>query len=291
MAYINDFFEAGKIAKKIREEIRKVVSEGEKLFEIAEYLENRIKDEGGVPAFPCNIGINEVAAHYSPIPNDSSIIPPNSIIKIDIGVHINGCIADTALTISLNPEYDPLVSIVNIALEEVLKIIKAGISTSFIGEVVSSTIKKYGFKPISNLTGHEIDRYRLHAGTSIPNVPTREKNILKENHIYAIEPFATFSKAAGEVFSGKEITIYKLKENFTNKEENFIKKIKEKVGFLPYSLRWFKLTDIEEKIHQKLFRKGVIFGYPVLIEKSSYPVAQAEHTVLVLRDGCKILTE
>jgi methionyl aminopeptidase len=288
---MNDFFEAGKIARKIREEIRKVVNEGEKLLEIAEYLENRIKDEGGAPAFPCNIGINEVAAHYSPIPNDSSIIPPNSIVKIDIGVHINGCIADTALTISLNPEYDPLVSVVNIALEEALKIIKAGISTSLIGEVISSTIKKYGFKPISNLTGHEIDRYKLHAGTSIPNIPTREKTILKENHIYAIEPFATFSKADGEVFSGKEITIYKLKENFIIKEESFIKKIKDKVGFLPYSLRWFKLTDIEEKIHQNFFKKGMIFGYPILIEKSGYPVAQAEHTILVLKNNCKILTE
>lgn len=290
MAYVNDFFEAGKIARKIREEIRKVVKEGEKLLEIAEYIENRIKDEGGIPAFPCNIGINEIAAHYSPFPNDSSIIPPYSIVKIDIGVHVNGCIADTALTISLNPEYDPLVLAVNAALEEALKIIKAGITVSFIGEVVSSSIKKYGFKPISNLTGHEIDRYKLHAGVSIPNVPTREKNVLKENHIYAIEPFATFPKAAGEVFSGKEVTIYKLKENFIIKED-FIKKIKEKVGFLPYSLRWFKLTDIEEKIHQKLFKKGMILGYPILIEKSGYPVAQAEHTILVLKDGCKILTE
>jgi len=291
MSYIDDFLEAGKIAKKIREEIKKVVKEGEKLLEIAEYLENRIRDEGGNPAFPCNIGINEVAAHYSPIPDDSSIIPPNSIIKIDIGVHINGCIADTALTISLNPEYDPLVSIVNIALDEVLKIIKAGISISFIGEVISSTIKKYGFKPISNLTGHEISRYKLHAGTSIPNIPTREKTTLKENHIYAIEPFATFSKAVGEVLSGKEITIFKLKEDFVIKEENFIKKIKDKVGFLPYSLRWFRLSEIEEKEHQKLLKKGIIVGYPVLIEKSGYPVAQAEHTVLVLKDGCKILTE
>lgn len=290
MVYIDDFFEAGKIAKKIKEEVRKIVKEGEKLIEIAEYLENRIKDEGGIPAFPCNIGINEVAAHYSPTPNDSSIIPPNSIVKIDIGVHVNGCIADTALTISLNPEYDPLISAVNIALEEALKIIKAGVFTSYIGEVISSTIKKYGFKPISNLTGHEIDRYKLHAGTSIPNVPTREKNIFKENHIYAIEPFATFSKAIGEVFSGKEITIYKLKENFIIKEENLIKKIKEKVNSLPYSLRWFELSDIEVKIHQKLFKKGMILGYPILIEKSGYPVAQAEHTILVLKDGCKILT-
>lgn len=290
MDYINDFFEAGKIARRVREESKKIVNEGEKLLEIAEYLENMIKNEGGNSAFPCNIGINEIAAHYSPTSRDSSIIPPNSIVKIDIGVHINGCIADTATTISLNPEYDILVTAVNIALEETLKIIKAGIPISSIGEIISLIIKKYGFKPISNLTGHEISRYKLHAGTSIPNIPTKEKNTLKENHIYAIEPFATFPKAIGEVFSGKEITIYKLKEGFPNKENALLEKIKEKVDFLPYSLRWLNLTDIEEKNHQKLLRKGMIFGYPILIEKSGYPVAQAEHTVLILENGCKVLT-
>ena len=96
---------AGKIAKEVREEIKKTVKEGMPLIDICEKVENWIRAKGGKPAFPCNVSINEIAAHYTSPLNDQQIVPEKAIVKIDIGVHVDGYIADTATTINFNPEY------------------------------------------------------------------------------------------------------------------------------------------------------------------------------------------
>ena len=69
-----------------------------------------------------------------------------------------------------------------------------------IGSLIETTIKNRGFKPISNLTGHSVGRYLIHAGLSIPNVaqPVSFAKV-KTGEIYAIEPFVTLPDAVGRV--------------------------------------------------------------------------------------------
>jgi len=286
---------AGRIARKAREKALSIVREGVSLIEVCNLLEGLILDEGAKPAFPCNICINDVAAHYTPTIGDTSIIPPKSLVKIDIGVCVDGYIADTAITISLDTSLQPMVEAVNTALLEAVKIVKPGVQASTIGGLIQRVITSRGFKPIRNLTGHEIARYNLHAGLSIPNIQTARSEKLQLNHVYAIEPFATTSDGGGEVVSSKITTIYrlnveKLKLEKLEEEKKLLELIYERFNSLPYTPRWIPDFERFSRVHERIARMGKIYSYPVLVERKGKPVAQAEHTITVTEKGCEVIT-
>lgn len=286
---------AGKIARRVREEVPSVVEESAPLIEICDYVENRIREEGGLPAFPCNVCINDVAAHYSPLPMDRKVVPPNALVKVDIGAQIDGYLADTAVTVNLDPEKEALKIAAEKALERAVRDAGPNVAVSELGSVIYSTIKSYGLKPISNLTGHQISRYKVHAGLSIPNVPSRDEGRLIQGSIYAIEPFVTLPSAAGEVVSGQAATIYAvgagMHRRLPKAERLLLQSLDEMFHGLPYSPRWISSLGEEAlNFHRRLWMQGKIHGYQVLVERSGAPVAQAEHTVVITDNGCTTIT-
>jgi len=194
---IEKFRLSGKILRETREEIKRFVKEGMPIIEVCEKAEKLIREKGGKPAFPCNVSINEVAAHYTSPPNDDKKIPENSIVKVDIGAHVDGYVTDTAVTINFNPEYEGLTETAEKALKTAIENIRPNASTSKIGALIENTIKSRGFKPISNLTGHQVGRYLVHAGVSIPNISQISFSKIKLGEAYAIEPFVTLPEAVG----------------------------------------------------------------------------------------------
>ena len=199
---LEKYEEAGRIASKVRMKIEDAVREGMHIIDICEMVEENIRNLGGEPAFPCNVSVNEIAAHYTSPPRDERIIPDGSVVKIDIGVHIDGYIVDTATTVCFNSEYEEMVQTSRIALETAIRTIRPGISTSDLGSKIQRVIESRGFKPISNLTGHQIGRYMIHAGKSLPNVSHISFRKIHEGEVYAIEPFVTTPNAKGRVVEG-----------------------------------------------------------------------------------------
>ncbi|MDP6459597.1 MAG: M24 family metallopeptidase, partial [Candidatus Hydrothermarchaeota archaeon] len=155
---------AGKIAAGVMDAGLKEIEEGKKLLDTAEYVEGAIKEAGAKSAFPCNISINEVAAHYSPQAWDASTFKKGDLVKLDIGVHLEGYIADIAKTIVVGGGKNKLIKAAEKALEETINFIKPGVLTNEVGELVEKTINDYGFSPISNLTGHKLSQWNLHGG-------------------------------------------------------------------------------------------------------------------------------
>ena len=288
--------QAGRIARKARDRVLTLVREAAPIIEICEAVESLIRDEGAEPAFPCNVGVNEVAAHYTSPPGDRLTVPPRSLVKVDLGVCLDGYIADTAITVSLAPELEPLSEAAKIVLREALKIMRAGTPVLRIGSVIERAANSLGFKPIRNLTGHEIKRYQLHAGATIPNVGALCPGRLKAGHVYAVEPFLTTSRGAGEVVSTKLRTIFqmasaKLKlRKLSQEEKSLMQYLASRFNGLPYTTRWIKDYERLKPIHEKLVKSGRIYSYPVLVERFGEPVSQAEHTVIVFEDGCEIIT-
>jgi methionyl aminopeptidase len=293
---IAKFQRSGRILKETRETIKDHVHENALVVDICEKAEGLIREKGGQPAFPCNVSINEVAAHYTSPPGDKSTIPEKALVKVDIGVHVDGYVTDTAITVALNPEHANLVNAAKDALEKAIESIKPDISTSKIGTIIERTIKAHGLKPISNLTGHQVGRYLVHAGTSIPNVSQLFASRIKLGLVYAIEPFVTLADAAGRVEDGKETTIYryiKSRSLKTTDAKQLLKHVEENFKTLPFAERWL-IGIVPSEHHKEAFKELItskaIAGYPVFVEASKKPVAQAEHTVLIVKDGCVILT-
>src|SRR3990172_576692 len=186
---IEKYRRAGKILSEVRQLTAQKVTEGASLLMVAEFAENLIREKGAEPAFPVNISRNDEAAHSTPCLNDKSVFGKD-IVKLDIGVHIDGYIADTAITVDLsgNPE---LVKAAESALEEAIRTVHAGVNTNEIGGAIEDAITSCGYKPVINLTGHGLEQYIQHAPPSIPNKRMPHGDILEEGDIVAIEPFAT----------------------------------------------------------------------------------------------------
>lgn len=290
------YVKAGRIAHKVREQMRRTVSEGMRIIDVCEKAESLIRESGGKLAFPCNVSINEVAAHYTSPPQDKKAIPENSIVKIDVGAHVDGYIADTATTVCFNPEYANLLQVAEEALETAIKMLRPGLSISRFGSAVQKSIRMRGLKPISNLTGHQIGRYSLHAGKALPNVFHMSTSRVKAGEIFAVEPFVTMPNAAGKVRGAKEAYIFRfikhksLKNDYAKRLANYIEK---NFRTLPFTERW--LQGLVPASHysaafSELLSSKSLMAYPVFIEASGKPVAQAEHTVAITKDGCHVLT-
>ena len=293
---ISDFREAGKITAKVLKEAEKLVIAGESLLDIAETAEKMIAEEGAKLAFPVNIGINSIAAHYTPGIDENETIPDDAVVKIDIGVRVNDCIGDSATTVDLSGKQDKLLEASRTALEKAIQAIKPGAKVGEIGGVIESTIKEYGFKPIVNLTGHKIEKGLLHAGVEIPNVKTPDPYELKEGDVFAIEPFATNGK--GYVNDTEEVRIFSLHApgNVRMRQgRKVLIHILDNYGLLPFAERWlhkeFKSKLIVNATIREMVGKGMLKTYPVLKEAGDGIVAQFEHTVLVNKDGCEVLTK
>lgn len=279
--------EAGKILSQIKEEIVGKVKPEVNLLDIAEFVEDRIKELGGEPAFPCNISINSDAAHFTPKKGDERTFKEGDIVKIDIGSHIDGFIADTALTIDLGDNQELVMASKN-ALQKAIDNIHAGVDTAFIGGVIEDEIREFGYKPIVNLTGHGLMPYLPHCPPTIYNYRTERGVILEEGQIIAIEPFATDGQ--GKVTERGETEIYTL-INLKPVRMKMARQVLEEISqykTLPFAKRWLKKAPII--IISKLVKEGILREYPVLVEAGKGMVSQAEHTVIVEEDGTKVVT-
>ncbi len=286
------YIKAGKIARKALEKGKESCKTGGSYLSVVEKVEKVIHKYGARPAFPVNISVNDVGAHYTPYPGDEKLFQEGDIVKIDVGVHLDGYIADNALTVEIGTKkHSDLIKAAEESLDFAIKSIRPGVKTKDIGRNIESVIKSRGFKPISNLSGHSIERYSLHSGLSIPNVP-KGRGKIKKGMVLAIEPFATDGK--GKVRNGERSKIVKLEKprNAKGKDREFYNWVKERFNNLPFTERWCKSYGDDYGYRLKrLIRFNAAMVYPILVESKGSLVSQREHTVIVTSKGAKIITK
>lgn len=291
---------AGKIAADARDYGAKLVKKGASYLDVVTKIESKIIESGGGLAFPVNVSINEVAAHFSPRHDDTTLFfKKGDVVKLDVGAHIDGYIADTALTIEVETNnYVDMIKASRKALDNAISLMKADASLAEISRTIEDTIKSFGYKSIDNLTGHSLSRYNLHSGLSVPNVSEKlNRAKLKSGNILAVEPFAT--NGAGHVISGDSSNIYRYTTSVKSrlirdpKTRLSAMKINKNFNTLPFAERWcmkaFSNTDVLISI-KKLLLAGCIKQYPQLIDADKGIVTQAEHTVIIREDGCEVTT-
>jgi methionyl aminopeptidase len=272
-----------------------LIREGASMLEVADRTERHILDQGddvGL-AFPCNIAIDDVAAHFTPLSTDRNLhFEKGQLVKLDCGAHVDGFIGDTAMTIEVGTNnYTELVRASREALETAIDMIAPRVRLTNVGEAVSNVIKGYGFAPIENLTGHSLEQYNLHAGLSIPNVPDPRSGVIQAGTAVAIEPFAT--DGMGRVGGKRPSHIFRFQRAGRGKGDaaRLLEEIDIRFSGLPFAERWCApLTKRSQPYLRQLVRAGGVTEYAILSEEGNGIVSQAEHTVLVLDSGNEITT-
>jgi len=284
---LDKYREAGKIASKVVEKTKKFVTPDSTLLEIAEFVESSLKEKGEI-AFPCNLSLNEVAAHYTPTSDDKTLVGDN-LLTIDLGGHVDGFISDTAFTLDFSGQHKELIKASQEALKAAIPMCTPGTNVRDIGKTIQETIESFGYHPISNLSGHLLGQYNLHAGINIPNIDAGDA-VLEEDMVVAVEPFATYGR--GLVTDAPKAYIYLFldKKPVRLPEARKILDFASKTNSLPFAKRWIDLPPLRlELALRQLTHSRALYAYPVLIEKDNGVVSQAEHTVIV-KDKPEITT-
>ena len=282
---INHYLKAGKIASECLQYGKSLIKPGASVKDILIKVEHKIIEKGGSLAFPTQISLNEFAAHSCSDLNDTTILK-DQVVKLDLGVHIEGCIADTALTVDLSGKYGNLVKASQEALDNALKIVKPGVSLNEIGKVIHDTITKHGFTPVRNLYGHGLGAYEIHTSPSVPNYDNGNKNVLKEGQVIAIEPFA--STGSGMVQESSPATVFTLIKDSGVRDpitRSVLMEIKKQKG-LPFAKRWLdeKFGNKTNFALRQLETAECIHAHPPLFDSARGMVSQAEHSVIVLKE-------
>jgi methionyl aminopeptidase len=285
-----EYREAGDILSTVMNEARERVEVGAKQLDVAEYAEERIRELGGEPAFPVNISVDEEASHATPGVDDETEFG-EEMVCLDIGIHVDGWIADAAVTVDLsdNPE---LVAAAEEALDAAVETIAPGVHTGEVGAAIEDAIRDRGYTPILNLSGHGVAQFDAHTDPSVPNRGLDRGVELEVGDVIAVEPFATDGQ--GKVGEGNDAEIYELAGSGGRSVRNrqarqLLETIEEEYGQLPFALRW--LDDQRAKmLLRRLQRQGVVESHPVLKEDAGTLVSQAEHTLIVTKDGCEVPT-
>jgi methionyl aminopeptidase len=290
------FVKAGEITRDVRRLVESRDWRGKTYLEICEFVEGEIRRRGGEPAFPCNVCADSVAAHYTAIVEDAKTVPEKTILKVDLGAAVDGFPTDTSTTLCYNDDLLDMVEATKSALSEALKSVKSGSRTSDVGRAVQTYAAKRGYLPIQNLSGHSLDQYVVHAGTSVPNVWSPSPSSFHAGHVYAIEPFFTLETGSGVVVEGENANIYSIvsrKRVKDSKLDSFLDAIWNSRKTLPFAARWFAEGYTKAKLDEMLERlrnMKIIRSYPELVEAKGTPVAQAEHTIATTENGFQILT-
>lgn len=284
------YLKAGEITKEAQELSLKTLKIGANLFEFAEKIEKTIIKKGGFPAFPINLSRNEVAAHYTPAFESEDKVEENDVIKVDIGVHVDGYICDSAQTIDFSGKHKEMVKASDLALEEAVKMVEKNALIGEIGAKIEETIKGKGFKPIQNLSGHGVQQYDAHTYPTIPNIDNGDTKELEDDTVIAIEPFAT--NGQGFVKDGAQAEIFQLDEKKgvrSREARKLLDFIDENYGTLPFAERWLqrdlKISEFGRKVGlRELMQKKCITAFPLLKEQEGSIVTQKETTLVLEND-------
>lgn len=282
------YLESGRIAARILQRGRDEIRVGASYLGAVERIEEMVKVEGAGLAFPLNVSINEDAAHDTASPEDGRVFSQGDLVKLDLGVHIDGYIADTAITVDLG-EHHLLVEASRCGLEKAISLVRPGVTIGDLGTAIHHEIESRGFRPVANLTGHGLDRFMIHTPPNIPNVRVQGGTVLDEGMVFAIEPFA--STGSGRVTEKFRTEIYQqqaLHPVRLPSARHLLEEIRPCKG-MPFSRRWLSGTKRDLAL-QALLRAQVIRAYPVLSDVPGSLVSQAEHTLIVTSDGCIVTT-
>ena len=313
---VESYVKAGNIAKEIKSFARGMIKPGVKLIDIAEGIDAKIIELGGEAAFPVNLSLNEIAAHFTPAVGDET--KAEGLLKVDVGVAVDGYIADTAFSVDLTEDgkFKEMMELNENILESASSVVKAGMEVKDIGDACQDTLEAWNasrgdgesgmgnrFAIIKSLSGHALGKDQIHAGLTISNYRNDNKSEL--SGAFAIEPFVT--TGVGDIYEGQPGGIYVLQSDEPVRDRDarkLIAFVKERYKTRPFCLRWLAAAaevsgvrcQVSGMTYNKikfvisiLVKQGVLHEYPLLIEKSKAPVSQFENT-FVVGDGKVVCT-
>lgn len=298
-----DFRKGAEVHRRVRQMAQRHIKPGMRMLDIADLIENSVRSYTGNDhtlkqgiGFPTGLSVNHVAAHYTPNSTDKMVLKQEDVMKVDIGVHVNGHIVDSAFTLTFDEKYNSLLTAVREATNTGVKEAGIDVRLNDIGAAIQEVMesyemeidgKTYPIKCIRNLNGHNIGDYQIHSGKTVPIVANGDMTKMEEGETFAIETFGTTGR--GYVITQGECSHYALHDGIDGiplpspKAKQLVKAIQDNFGTLPWCRRYLERAGQEKYLLPltQLVRAGVVESYPPLVDVPGSYTAQYEHTILL----------
>lgn len=294
---IEKFREAGRIAGTARKMAMEMIQPGVKLEAVMLAVEDYIRSEGAGIAFPAQTSRNHCAAHYCPRPGDPTTYEAEDVIKVDIGVEVDGYVADNAQSIYLGEDqkYHNMVKASAAGLQAAIDVAGPGVAVHEMSAAIEKAIESHGFRPVYNLTGHGVARWTVHCAPQIPASPDRwTRGTLEPGMVIAIEPFATDGRGTVHESGRSEIFMLQKAPRKMKGIDEEVWKVIEGMHGLPFARRTFGdlPADAVEGSLGRLKRTGCLMDFPPLVDPDpATRIAQTEHTLIVGESGIEVITD
>lgn len=306
--FLSDYRQAAETHRQVRQWAQKNIKPGQTLTEIANGIEDSVRrlvghdglSEGDAivagMGFPTGLNLDEIAAHFSPNAGNKTVLQQNNVMKVDIGVHVNGRIVDSAFTMAFDPTYDNLLAAVKDATNTGVR--EAGIDVRLgeLGGLIQEAMESYEceingttypIKPIRGLAGHTILPYSIHGTKSVPLIKTDDMTKMEEGDVFAIETFG--STGTGQVWDDGETSHYALRKDAPKVDlrlssaRSLLNTIQKNFSTIPFCRRYLDRIGQEKYLLglNNLVKSGIVEDYPPLVDKKGSYTAQFEHTILL----------
>jgi len=306
---------AAEIANKVMEQVVKECVADKKIVDICILGDKLITDmttnvyktgkmEKGV-AFPTCISVNEAAGHFSPLSEDTSLLKNGDLVKIDLGVHIDGFLALIAHTVivAVSPETPTagrkadVIAAAYYAAECAHRLIKPGKKNTDVTEAIAKCAAQFKCNPLEGVLSHQMKRFVIDGNKVIINKTNLEHKVdefeFEEGEVYAVD--IVMSTGEGKAKETElRTTIFK-----RSVDQNYLLKMKaSRYVFNEINTRFPTLPFTLRALDEKRARLGIteclkhdlVSPYPVLHEKEGEFIAQLKFTVLLLPSETKRLT-
>uniref|UniRef100_A0A7S0DS25 Methionine aminopeptidase 2 n=1 Tax=Amorphochlora amoebiformis TaxID=1561963 RepID=A0A7S0DS25_9EUKA len=320
--------EAAEVHRQVRQYVYKFIRPGLPLLEVAQRIENATKflvRQNGTQrgwGFPTGLSVNHVAAHYTPNYGEPErIIRFHDVIKVDFGVQIKGWIIDSAFSIAFDKRHLGLLEASKKATEAGIRAAGIGVKLKDIGAAIQNVMESYTselsntndikkrnenvsvrIRVISDLGGHSMKRYDIHAGKSVPCVACNDDTRMEAGEVYAIETFASTGTGVVEERGNCSHYMWNSKCDLTKLKQRLLKKpsafrlaqhIRSRYHTLAFCRRW--LDDAGFKNHlaalSTLVNAKAVTPYPPIVDhREGCFVAQFEHTIYLGPNGKEVLS-
>jgi methionyl aminopeptidase len=190
---------AGSIVAETIAHVGSLIAPGVTTDELDAAADVFIRERGGVPTsegykgYPKAICIspNDVVVHGIPGPHE---VLEGDVITIDVGVTLDGYIADSAYTFGVGeiaPEAQRLLDVAQEALAAGIAEARIGQRVGDISHAVQTVVEAAGLSVVRSLVGHGVGRH-YHEDPHIPNFGEAGRGPrLSEGMTIAIEPMIT----------------------------------------------------------------------------------------------------
>lgn len=285
---------AGKVAAQALQYGKTLIKPGASMREVCDKVDAKVIELGARPAWPTQVGCNDVAAHYTPDPDDDSVFK-DELVCLDVGAHVDGFVGDNALTVDLSGKYSDFVKAAKDAMEKAAKLVAPGVEISEIAKTIQETIQSYNLQPIRNLSGHHISQWVIHDSPSIPNVAAKDLGVLEAGRVLAIEPFCTDGK--GLIYEQEQANLFAFQQKKPVRSQyarEVLQFVEKEYKDLPFTTRWLSAKFGVGKANlalRDLLQADILHSYPPLVEQAGGMVAVHENTLLVTEKGHEWLTK